>query len=157
MTMASWEVSSPITEQLHCKGPTRSISWIIYLLIVARGEGETPSRQSAGAGAAVLGSARAFVVGTCAGNASGRQYVPRVGEGLWRSTVSMVIRIAITNRAKDRERRLAGARRRLRKIIVLAPGPSIYPARGRFHGARSAARCCRECQRAGNVRSAGSS
>src|ERR1700722_8020200 len=79
MTMASWEVSSPITEQLHCKGPTRSISWIIYLLIVARSEGETPSRQSAGAGAAVLGSARALVVGTCAGNASGRQYCRVLG------------------------------------------------------------------------------
>src|ERR1700742_971733 len=30
MTMASFDCSSPTTEQLHCSGPTGKISWIIF-------------------------------------------------------------------------------------------------------------------------------
>src|SRR5579884_1915924 len=29
MTMASWVASSPMTEQLHCRGPTGKILWIM--------------------------------------------------------------------------------------------------------------------------------
>jgi hypothetical protein len=33
MTMASCVLASPITEQLHCNGPTGKISWIILSFV----------------------------------------------------------------------------------------------------------------------------
>src|ERR1019366_405538 len=83
----------------------------------------------------------------------GRQYGPRAWEVLWQQNIaSMVIRTATTSRARGREKSLA--RRRRRRTTALARGPSTYRVRTRFHAARSAARCCRECRRAVSVRSA---
>src|SRR5664280_2010195 len=48
MTMASFVCSSPITEQLHCSGPTGKISWIMVPNYHEAGWGFTRRASTAG-------------------------------------------------------------------------------------------------------------